>query len=150
MVENNLLLEDWKMAKDRIKHFDDTMIKIRIQGIPIATAIFAIGATTYQYIHNVRISIPYFSINASALVILIGTMYLIPIFALDMFHYKLLTIAVKRAREIESDPLTNNQLQITTRLTSPMLTWFHTLTALFLYVALLIAGIMLTYVVNLN
>jgi hypothetical protein len=41
--EMDLVLKDWEMTKDRIKHFDDATIRLRLQGIPIGTAIQAIG-----------------------------------------------------------------------------------------------------------
>src|SRR6266567_1441091 len=42
-TDSELYLKDWEMTKDRIKHFDDVVIRIRTQGVPLATAILAAG-----------------------------------------------------------------------------------------------------------
>lgn len=148
MDEDKLLLEDWKMTKDRIKHFDDVVIRIRLQGIPIATAIFAVGFASFQYTREIRLSIGCSTINAPALIILLGSLYLIPIFALDLFHFRLLLISVEHARTIEQESKFKGRLQITTNLTSPKLTKLHTAVAVLLYLGVIIFGFILAYVMN--
>ncbi|MCP8321727.1 MAG: hypothetical protein H3Z52_12435 [archaeon] len=139
MSDDELLLQDWLMTKDRIKHFDDIVVRIRIQGIPIATAILAAGLISYQYTKEVI----FFGISAPALVVLAGTLYIIPILALDLFHFKLLMIAVEHGKYIENLPQFKGKLQITTKLTGRWLTIFHIVFAIAIYVVILVAGLSL-------
>jgi hypothetical protein len=41
-----LILEDWKMSNKRVEYLDDTVMKTRLQGLPIATGIQAAAFTT--------------------------------------------------------------------------------------------------------
>lgn len=99
--DTDLVFEDWKMTKDRIKHFDDVAIRLRIGGIPIASAIIGAGLASFQYTSTIVFSIGNFSINATSIVILLGAFYLLPILALDIFHFHLLLISVEHAKQIE-------------------------------------------------
>lgn len=143
--EEDLILKDWEMTKDRIKHFDDVVIRLRLQGIPIGTAIQAIGLASFQYTQNIRI---WNILSAASLIVALGSIYLIPIFALDMLHYTLLLISVEHARQIEAMPKYKGKLQITTRLTKPLLTKLHWFCAIAVYIGIIIAGFILAYFIN--
>ncbi len=149
MSKPDLTLKDWEMTKDRIKHFDDVVIRLRLQGIPIATAIMAVGLASFPYTHPIRVSIFHWVITATSLIIALGSVYLIPIFALDALHYKLLLLSVKHAKEIEQSPKYKGKLQVTTILTSPILTRVHTVCALAVYLGVIVFGFVLAYVINL-
>src|SRR5437667_11909579 len=95
--------EDWKMAKDRIKHFDDVVVRIRLQGIGIAATIMSIGVASVRFTGVVRIMIGGLSVTGVAAIAFLGSLYLIPVAALDWFHYKLLILYVERALEVEND-----------------------------------------------
>jgi hypothetical protein len=137
------------MAKDRIKHFDDIVIRLRLGGVPIASAIIGAGLASFQYTHSIMFSIANLgSVNATSIVILLGAFYLLPICALDMFHYRLLLIAVDHARQIEQQENYKGKLQITTKLTSPILTKIHTIVAMIIYIAVFTAALVLAYAVN--
>jgi hypothetical protein len=41
LSDEDLRLEDWKMPNDRVKYLDDTVMRTRLQGLPIATSIQA-------------------------------------------------------------------------------------------------------------
>lgn len=142
--EEDLVLKDWEMTKDRIKHFDNAVIRLRLQGIPIGTAIQAIGLTSFQYTHTLRI----WDISAASLIIALGSIYLIPIFALDILHYELMLISVEHGREIEAMPKYRGRLQITTRLTKPWLTRLHWFCAIAVYLGVIILGFILAYFIN--
>jgi len=143
MSKEDLILKDWEMTKDRIKHFDDVVMRIRIGGIPIATAIQAAGFIAYPHIHDLIIILQLgqhqFQLPALSLIFLASALYLFPIALLDGLHYKLLLIAVNHAKEIESLDNYKGKLQITTKLTSPWLTRIHTFAAYSVYV--FIAGL---------
>lgn len=148
MKDEDLVFEDWKMTKDRIKHFDDVCVRIRIGGVPIASAIIGAGLSSFEYTSRISFTIGTYNINATSIVILFGTFYLLPIFALDMFHFYLLLVSVKHAREIEQREKFKNKLQITTKLTSPALTRIHTGIAVVIYVGIFLTGLALAYAVN--
>jgi len=143
-MSDDLVLEDWKMTKDRIKHFDDVVIRLRLQGIPIGTAIQAIGIASFQYTQNVR----FWNINATSFIILLGSLYLIPIFLLDILHYRLLLISVSHAKQIEAMPTYKDKLQITTKLTSPKLTRLHTICTILVYGFVIAFGFILAYYIS--
>jgi len=142
--ETDLILKDWEMTKDRIKHFDDVTVRLRLQGIPIGTTIQAIGLASFQYTQNIRI----WGVTATSLIIALGSIYLIPIFLLDILHYKLLLISVEHAKQIEAMPKYKDKLQITTRLTSPRLTILHWICAIVVYSGVIILGFILASFVN--
>jgi hypothetical protein len=143
--EDDLILKDWEMTKDRIKHFDDVIIRLRLQGIPIGTAIQAIGLASFQYTQNIKILN---ILSAASLIVALGSIYLIPIFALDILHYTLLLISVEHARQIEAMPKYKGKLQITTKLTKPWLTKLHWFCAIAVYIGIIIAGFILAYFIN--
>jgi hypothetical protein len=144
MVETDLILKDWEMTKDRIKHFDDVIIRLRLQGIPIGSAILALGLSSFQYIKNLQIS----GISIAALIVALGSIYLIPIFLLDLVHYNLMLISVRHAKEIEALPKYKNKLQITTKLTSKKLTYLHTACTIIVYCGVIALGFILAFYVN--
>jgi hypothetical protein len=149
MKDEDLILEDWKMTKDRIKHFDDIVIRLRLEGVPITSAIIGAGLASFQYTSKVVFRINNYALNATSIVLLLGAFYIFPICILDLFHYRLLVIAVDHARSIEQEEKFKGRLQITTKLTSPTLTRIHLIVAMFIYVALFIGAIILAYMVNL-
>jgi len=136
--DEELFLKDWEVTKDRIKHFDDEVIRLRIQGLPIATAIQAAGWISFPYTKN--ISVPFLGCTTPSFILLFGSVYLIPILALDLFHLKLLLIAVNHARFIETERF-GGKLQITTKLTSRKLTLLHTLAAILVYGFVIVFGL---------
>ena len=148
MKDDDLVLEDWKMTKDRIKHFDDVVIRLRLGGIPIASAIIGAGLASFQYTSKIVFTICDLTINATSIVMLLGAFYLLPIFALDVFHFQLLKISVEHARQIERLEKYKDKLQITTKLTSPTLTKVHTLIAIIIYLSVFITALALAYAVN--
>jgi len=144
LKQPDLILKDWEITKDRIKHFDDAVIRLRLQGIPIGTAIQAIGLASFSYTHNIRV----WGVSATSLIIALGAIYLIPIFLLDVLHYKLLLISVEHAKEIEAMPKYLGKLRITTKLTSHKLTILHWACAIVVYLGVIILGLFLAYLVN--
>ena len=148
MAAPDYVFEDWKMAKDRIKHFDDVVVRIRLQGLGIAATIMSIGAASLQFTGAVRISIGPYTVAGSAVIVLLGSFYLIPVAALDYFHYQLLIRSVGRALEIERLEPYSGKLCITTELTSVKLTRFHNAVLLAVYAVLAIFGVILFFVLN--
>ena len=144
MTKEDLILKDWETTKDRIKHFDDTVIRLRLQGIPIGTAIQAVGLASFQYTQDITL----WGLSATSLIIALGSIYLIPIFLLDMLHYKLLLISVGHAKEIEAMPKYKGKLQITTKLTSHKLTLLHWACAIAVYLGVIALGFIVAYLVN--
>ena len=144
MSKSDLVLEDWKMTKDRIKHFDDVVIRLRLQGIPIGTAIQAIGLASLQYTRNIRI----WGISATSFIVALGSVYLLPIFLLDLLHYNLMLISVRHGKYIEALPAYQGKLQITTKLTSHKLTVLHTVCAILVYSGVIVLGFVLAYFIN--
>jgi hypothetical protein len=148
MNDDDLILEDWKMTKDRIKHFDDIVIRLRLGGVPIASAIIGAGLASFQYTSTLLFHIWSYTINATSIVILLGALYILPICILDVFHYHLLVIAVDHARQIEQQDKFRGKLQITTKLTSPILTKIHLSVAIIIYTFVFSIALILSYTVN--
>lgn len=148
MSQPDLILKDWEMTKDRIKHFDDVVIRMRLQGIPIATAIMAVGLASFPYTHAIKVFLFQWITTATSVIIALGSIYLIPILALDALHYKLLLLSVDHAKRIEQLPKYKGKLQITTVLTSPKLTRLHTICAGAVYLGVIAFGFVLAYVIN--
>jgi len=146
--EVDLVFEDWKMTKDRIKHFDDIVIRLRLEGIPIASAVIGAALISFQYTSKIVFSICSLKINATSIVILLGAVYLLPILALDMFYYKLLMISVEHARQIEKREKYKGKLQITTKLTTGILTTAHRVIAIIIYIGVFVTALVLAYAVN--
>ncbi len=137
MNDITLMFEDWKMTKDRIKHFDETMLRLRIQGIPMAAAIIAAAFASMEYTRHVVV----FGFPLTSLILFLGSFYIVPIFGLDYFNFRLLVAAVNHARWIEEQPEFKGKLQVTTKLTSQRFTVNHRLLAFLLYVMLILFGI---------
>ena len=138
-----LLLEDWKMAKSKIEFFDDTIMRTRLQGLPIFSAIQAFGFLTSNNV--LKVGFPLDSIGVA--IVIGGLIYLTAILCLDILHYSLLVKARNRAREIESMPTFKGKLMITHTLSSPGLTVLHTLGGYSIYFAFyLVTFLLLAYV----
>lgn len=137
MTDQDLILRDWEITKDRIKHFNDVIIRLRMRGIPIAAAIQAAGLASIEYTKDLR----FFGWSLISLILIFGSLYLLPIIGLDLFHFRLLLLAVSHAKSIEQLPEYKNKLQITTKLTSPILTGVHVILAVILYGVVFIFGI---------
>jgi hypothetical protein len=126
-----LRLEDWKVANDRVKYLDDTVMRTRVQGIPIATSILAaayatIGAKIGDIsIGQSMISIFGFDFSVFQLIIAAGLGYLIPVLLLDILHYRLLLLAKDYTIKLEES--FDNKLHITSELSAPHLTHLHTI-----------------------
>lgn len=142
------VFEDWLMAKDRIKHFDDIVVRIRLEGIGIAAAIMSIGAASVEFTGAIRLSLSSLTLTGPAAIVLLGTLYLIPVAALDGLHYSLLLRSVNRALDIENDPTYRGKLCITTELTSKTLTRLHNVILMAVYVGLFVFGLILAFVLN--
>lgn len=147
MDDDEIILEDWKMTKDRIKHFDDVVMRTRLQGIPIATALQAAAVLTADTFEKIAVTIPYlnFNIPLFSLIVLAGLVYLIPVIFLDWVHFILLMKAVKHALKIEAYPQFKNKLGITGALTSKSLTWLHKGGAIFAYLLIMTVGLIFVF-----
>ena len=148
MSDEELLLEDWKMTKDRIKHFDDLIFRLRLEGIPIASAIIGIGLASSQVTSQIVFTIGSFTLSATSIVILLGALYLIPIFALDWIYYNLLLLAVTHAIDLEKNDKFRNNLQITRTLTHTELTKIHTRVAKTIYILVIMTSVVLAIAIN--
>jgi len=139
----SIKLEDWKMAKDRIKHFDDVIMRTRIQGLPIGTGLQAVAFITSNSIGRVQWDVSgYFSIPVFSLIMFASVLYLIPVFLFDIVHFRLLILSVRHAREIENQSCFKDKLQITNKLTSPKLTRLHEFAGYGIYVIVIGSGIL--------
>jgi len=136
-------LEDWKMAKDRIKSFNTLIVTIRISGIPIVLIIMSIGfAIVDEAITN---QIPMIHCNVAALPFIIAAVYIIPLFLLDKIYFQLLLDAVQHAKEIEESPPFKDVLGITRRLTSKKMERIHRRVMVAIYVAIFLLAIGLAF-----
>lgn len=133
-TDDELILKDWEMTKDRIKHFDDAVIKLRTEGIPIAVAIQGGAWAALNYTKDLRIPILCWNPTVVSIVFLLGFFYLLGIGMLDALHFHLLRIAVRHGRGIERLPQFKDKLLITTKLTGKGLTLVHFIGALITYV----------------
>lgn len=140
--DDAIILEDWKMTKDRIKHFDDILMRTRTQGLPIAAIIQGIGFFTKDRIGDIQISFAGINTTVFPMIILAGLLYLIPIVTLDILHFKLLLLSVDRAKEIEELPKFKNKLKITHVLTNRGLSILHATGAYAVYGLIFIFGIL--------
>jgi hypothetical protein len=143
------ILEDWKMTKDRIKHFDDLIFRLRLEGIPIASGIIGVGLVSYNYTSDIVLDLGNFTIGAPSLVILLAAFYLMPIFALDMVYYDLLRRAVEHAEKIEESHF-NETISITRKLTSKYLSIAHTTIAIFIYLGIMLTSFAVAHAVNIS
>lgn len=139
MDDDEIILEDWKITKDRIKHFDDILMRTRLQGIPIATALQAAAFITSGSIGKITVPVLGSDWPIFSLILLAGILYLIPVLLLDLFHFSLLIIAVNHAKKIEEENF-NQKLGITRALTKRWLTILHVL-AYGVYLAIFVIGL---------
>lgn len=130
------------MSKDRIKHFDDVIMRTRITGLPIATGLQAAAFLTSDTIGKIHppmlspLEIPIFS-----LIMIASVLYLIPVFLFDILHFTLLLKAVKHAKSIENQEVFRGKLEITTKLTSHRLTMIHKFAGYGIYLIIIGSGI---------
>lgn len=140
MDKTELLLEEWKITKDRISHFDEIVIRLRIEGISLALLIIGIGFTIVQYAPKVYVNLLQWS--AAGLIFIFASLYLIPIFSFDMLHYYLLLKSVKHSIEIERE-LFLDKIAITQKLTAKTLTVIHSIFFIALYIVIITMGFLL-------
>ena len=118
------LLEDWKETKEETRHLHNSIMRLRLEGIPIGVGLqavaFGLGGAIVPYLMLFGIKISVFS-----LIMFASISYLIPIFVLDLFHFYLLSKAVKHARCIENTNAFKNKILLTTKLTSKKYTMIH-------------------------
>lgn len=121
----DLILLNWKTFKDRIKFFDEIISRLRLEGTPICIGIFTLGYLAQFWV-----------------IYLLGIIYISGILCLDILHFWLLIVSVKKAKEIE-EKFEGNFLSVTQDLTSKLRTVFHILGVFILYIAFILAGIFL-------
>ena len=143
----NLYFEDWKMTNDRIKHLDNLIFRLRLEGIPIASAIIGVGLASFEYTSKIVFSLGVFTINATSIVILMGAVYLMPIFALDWVYYNLLKRAVFHAMDLEQTKF-KGQLFLTNNLTLEKLTKIHSWTARIIYGVVILSSLVTAIAIN--
>jgi hypothetical protein len=141
-----LRFEDWKMTKNRIKHFDDIVMKTRVQGIPIATAIQAAAFVSAASVGKIETTIFNYQISVFSIIILSSLTYLVPVLLLDIFHFKLLLKAVKHASKIEEEEPFKGKLEITHKLTSRGLSVLHSLGGYGTYFVIFLAGFYFAFI----
>lgn len=136
-----VVLEDWKIAKDRISVFDSQVIAIRISGIPLVLVIIAVGIVVIDRMN--QIIVPILNCNGAALPFIFAALYTIPLFLLDALHYDLLLKAVNHAKQIENSPPFKGLLGITNSLTNERLTLVHSWSLYALYATIFFLCIVL-------
>jgi hypothetical protein len=138
-----LYVKDWEMTKDRIKHFDDIVVRIRLSGIPIATGIIAVGIALLQKpdVTQFKINFLGYQVPAASLIFLAAVLFLIPIALLDWLHYNLLIRSVNHGIELEEKDELRERLSITRVLTSPNLTRAHSIAAATIYLSIAIIAV---------
>jgi hypothetical protein len=145
--EEILRLEDWKMSNDRVKYLDDTVMRTRIQGLPIATSIQAAAFTTLgakigdTTVGQTNVAIGDFNIAVFQLIIGAGLAYLIPVLLLDILHYMLLIKAANHTKYIETQYF-KDRLSITSKLTASHYTHMHTIGAYLIYGFIFVFGVL--------
>jgi hypothetical protein len=97
MNKDDLRVKDWEMAISQTTNLNNTIITLRVQGIPITIAILAIGFTAFQYVHGVKV----LGVSALAFIPLFGSIYLSIIAMIDWFYFKPLLESIYRAMAIE-------------------------------------------------
>lgn len=141
--ELELILEDWKMTKDRIRHFDDIIMRIRVQSLPISIGLFLFAFSSRSLTGVVKLYI--WAIHVSSLALIFTGLYLIPIALLDFLHYRLLLKSVDHAKELENKYFEGN-IEITNILTSPYLTHLHSCAVILFYCVLIGLSFYLAYI----
>ena len=142
---DQIKLEDWKMTKDRIKHFDDVVMRTRLQGLPIASAIQASAFITADTIGKIELNIFGATFPVFSVLVLAGLFYLVPVILLDVLHFSLLRKAVGHAISIEDHGIFKENLGITKALTSTRLTLLHSVGAYSIYALMILVGIFLIW-----
>ncbi|MDD1702869.1 MAG: hypothetical protein LUQ31_07835 [Methanoregula sp.] len=137
-------LEDWKMAKERINQFDQTVVRIRMTGIPIILVIIGVGLTLADRLSGV--TIPVFSCTGAAVPFLFAGLYILPVAMLDYVHYRMLQLAVEHAKSIENSDSFQGLLGLTNRLTTKQLNTGHFSAAMLFYALLFILTVLLAYI----
>jgi hypothetical protein len=126
-----LVLEDWKMAKDRIKSFNDQVNAIRISGIPLVLVIIAVGFVIIDKLN--LITIPLINCNAAIIPFVFAALFTIPLCLLDIIYYNMLLKAVQHAHSIERREPFKHLICITDKITCPKLQVLHTTSLVALY-----------------
>src|SRR5438046_6606007 len=133
------------MTKDRIKHFDDMVIRIRTQGVPVATAILAAAFIASPTLKSIQVDLSLIKVSSLSLVFGASALLITAIGLLDMLHYNLLLLAVNHALELENRSEFKGKLRITHKLTSPLLTFAHSAAATAIYVSVAGAAVYLAF-----
>ncbi len=148
ITESDIVLDDWKQTKENIRHFGNMLTQLRLQGIPIGTAIQAAGLITAPTTADIRFPIAGLEISVASIILFAGSLYLVPIFALDVFHFSLLLSAVFHAIEIEEKAVFKGNLGLTHALTSPKATFIHIFFAFFTYLVVILFGFVMAFLLN--
>ena len=138
-----IILEDWKMAKDRIDNFDKAILSIRLTGIPIVLVIIGIGVAIID--KTKEITIPILNCNGAVIPFVVAFLYTFSLLLLDGVHYSLLLKAVAHAQEIEQLSQFKDLLGITNKLTSKKLTFWHTVSLALIYGTILLLSLALIW-----
>ncbi len=143
---DDLRLEDWKITKDRIAHFNGNLLRLRVEGIPIATAIQAAAFIVYKDIPKEPLNFFIFQFPSPInLIFLSSALYLVPILLLDLFYFKMLLLSIQHAIDIERIPAFYGKISITRTLTSKRLTIAHRVGAYTMYAAIIAVGVYLAF-----
>ena len=138
MVDNDeLILEDWKMTKDRIKHFDTLLSSLRLQSIPLGTGVLTVGF--YLISDNP-------SNSQYSYIFLFASILMVPFLIIDILHLIMLSQSVNHAIDIENKEPFKGHLTITTKLTSKRNTCLHYIGSLLIYAIIMGAGFNLVFV----
>lgn len=129
--ELDLHLRNWEMCKDRIKFSDEIIARLRLEGTPIGFGVYTLGAIAKIWG-----------------IFVLGIIYIIGIFLLDILHLNLLNKSVSKAKEIEEKIGNYAYLNITHHLTSRFRTILHYLGMGILYGSLTIAGTIFNFSSN--
>lgn len=141
---DDLRLEDWRVTKNRISHFNGNLIRLRIQGIPIATAIQAAAFIAFKDIPHIPFNFLGLQLpSAINLIFLSSALYLAPIMLLDFFYFRMLKLSVEHAIDIERIPSFYGKISITRTLTSKRLTLAHRIGAYTIYAVIILVGVYL-------
>jgi hypothetical protein len=136
-----IILEDWKMAKDRIDSFDKSVLQIRIQGIPIVLVFIAIGFAVINI--TKQFQIPFINCNGAALPFIFAALFIPPLAVLDYVHYKMLLKAVSYAKKIEESGSFKGLLGITNAISDRKMGNIHTICAISMYILIFILCILI-------
>lgn len=136
-------LEDWKMAKERINQFDQTVVRIRMTGIPIILVIIGVGLTIADTISGY--TVPVLNCRGAALPFLFAAIYIVPVAVMDIVHYHMLLLAVEHAKSIEDSESFCGLLGLTKRLTTKRLNIFHFVAAMMIYILLFVLTLVLAW-----